>query len=112
LSSKYTIIARRKLKIALLTICNYCNFWKLKLNEEKSVYTIFTRSTQAKSKSMKLMINGKELKKEDNPVYLGVKLDTRMGLSEFTKDLKKACERRLNLVKRLAGTNWVLRRAY
>ena len=74
-TDKYPIIARRKLKIALCTICNYCNFWKLKVNEDKTVYTIFTRSTKAKNKSMKLMINGKELKKEDNPVYLGVKLD-------------------------------------
>ena len=116
-TDKYPIIARRKLKIALLTVCNYCNFWKLKINEDKSVYTIFTRSTKAERKSMKLMINGKELKKEDNPVYLGVKLDARMSLSDFTKDLKEACERRLNLVKRLAGTNWgaeksVLRQLY
>ena len=46
-----------------------------------------------------------------------MKLDTRMSLSDFTKDLKEACERRLNLVKRLAGTNWgaekgVLRQLY
>ena len=63
-TDKYPIIARRKLKIALCTICNYCNFWKLKVNEDKTVYTIFTRSTKAKNKSMKLMINGKELKKD------------------------------------------------
>ena len=105
-TDKYPILARRKLKIALATVCTFCNFWKLKLNEEKTVYSIFTRSTKAEQKTMKLQLNGKDLKKEKNPVYLGVKLDPRMSLSEFTKDLKTATESRLRLVKRLAGTNW------
>ena len=116
-TDKYPILARRKLKIALTTVCTFCNFWKLKLNEEKTVYSIFTRSTKAEQKTLSLKLNGKDLKKEKNPVYLGVKLDPRMSLSEFTKDLKAATESRLRLVKRLAGTNWgaeksVLRQLY
>ena len=116
-TDKYPILARRKLKIALATICTFCNFWKLKLNEEKTVYSIFTRSTKAEQKTMNLKLNGTDLKKEKNPVYLGVKLDPRMSLNEFTKDLKAATESRLRLVKRLAGTNWgaeksVLRQLY
>ena len=39
-TEKYPILARRKLKIALATICTFCNFWKLKLNEEDSVFHI------------------------------------------------------------------------
>ena len=105
-TDKYPIIARRKLKLALATICTYCNLWKLEMNEDKTVYSIFTRSTKAERKNMKFMLNGKELKKETNPVYLGVKLDTTMSLKEFTADLKQSCEKRLNLIKRLAGTTW------
>ena len=105
-TDKYPIIARRKLKLALATICTYCNLWKLKINEDKTVYSIFTRSTKAEQKKLKFMLNGKELKKEANPVYLGVKLDTTMSMKEFAKDLKTSCERRLNLLKRLAGTTW------
>ena len=111
------ILAKRKLKIALATICTYCNFWKLKLNEDKTVYSIFSKSTKVNQKTMTLQLNGKELKKESHPVYLGVKLDPRMNLREFTKELKRASETRLRLVKRLAGTTWgaekrVLRQLY
>ena len=116
-TDKYQILARRKLKIALTTICTYCNLWKLKLNEEKTVYSIFTRSTKKEQKTLNLKLNGKDLRKEKNPVYLGVKLDPRMSLNEVAKDLKSATESRLRLVKRLAGTNWgaeksVLRQLY
>ena len=105
-TEKYPILARRKLKTALTTIGSYCNLWKLKLNEDKTVYTIFTRSTKPGKKIMTLKLNGKELKREENPIYLGVKLDTKMSMKEFMKDLKKAAQKRLNLVKRLAGTTW------
>ena len=63
-TDKYPILARRKLKIALTTICTYCNLWKLKLNEEKTVYSIFTRSTKAEQKTMNLKLNGRDHKKE------------------------------------------------
>ena len=105
-TEKYPIIARRKLKIALTTISSYCNLWKLKINEGKSVYTVFTRSTKPAKKVMALKLNDKELSKQENPVYLGVKLDTSLSMREFLKDLKKSAEQRLNLIKRLAGTNW------
>ena len=55
---------------------------------------------------MSFKLNGKELKKEENPVYLGVKLDARLSMKEFMKELKNAAVKRLNLVKRLAGTTW------
>ena len=105
-TEKYPIIARRKLKIALTTIGSYCNLWKLRINEGKTVYSIFTRSTLAEQKKMNLKLNNVELQKEANPVYLGVKLDASMSMRNFFKDLKKSAEQRLNLIKRLAGTEW------
>ena len=90
----------------MTTMGSYCKLWKLILNEDKTVYTIFTRSTKLRKKAMSFKLNGKELKKEDNPVYLGVKLDARLSMKEFMKELKNAAVKRLNLVKRLAGTTW------
>ena len=55
---------------------------------------------------MNLKLNDKELKKEKNPVYLGAKLDTSMSMKDFLRDLKDSATKRLNLVKKLAGTNW------
>ena len=55
---------------------------------------------------MILTLNGKELEKEENHVYLGVNLDARLSKNDFMKELKNAAVKRLNLVKRLAGTTW------
>ena len=85
-----------------MTISTYCNLWKLKVNEDKTVYTIFTRSTKSDKKSMNLKLNDKELKKEKNPVYLGAKLDTSMSMKDFLRDLKDSATKRLNLVKKVS----------
>ena len=40
------------------------------------------------------------------PVYLGVKLDTRLTLKSQLKDIKKKANNLLKLLKRLASTSW------
>ena len=105
-TGKYPILARTKLNRALATIGAYCNLWKLKLNETKTVYSIFTRSTKADKKILRLKVNGKLIDREENPTYLGVKLDREMRLKENLKDLRETATKRLNLLKRLAGSTW------
>ena len=46
-TEKYPILAKAKLDRALRTISIFCNLWKLKINQQKSVYTIFSRSHKA-----------------------------------------------------------------
>ena len=52
------------------------------------------------------MIQGHQLEKDENPVYLGVKLDTRLTLKDQLKDIKKKANNRLKLLKGLASTSW------
>ena len=84
----------------------FCNFWKLKINLQKSVYTIFTRSPKASRQSLKLTIDGTFLEKDENPAYLGVQLDRQLSLNRFMNNLKVKATKRLNLIKRLATTTW------
>ena len=84
----------------------YCEEWKLKVNTTKTVYTIFSISPKVSKEEPKLQIAGNILKKEENPTYLGIKLDTRLTLSEHMKDVKKKAENRFNIVKKLASTSW------
>ena len=68
-------------------------------------------------KTLELKIDGEKLEKEDNPVYLGVKLDCRMTLTEHLENTKRKAVKRLNIIKRLATTNWgakkqILRQLY
>ena len=57
-TDKYSRLAQNKLNRALRLISIFCNFWKLKINLQKSVYTIFSRSPKAgrQNQSSLLMI--------------------------------------------------------
>ena len=116
-TDKYPIIAKAKLKRNLLTLQTYRRLWKLKINNKKTVYSIFTLSHKMARKTLKLKIDGEKLEKEDNPVYLGVKLDCRMTLTEHIENTKRKAVKRLDIIKRLATTNWgakkqILRQLY
>ena len=116
-TDKYPIIVKAKLKRNLLTLQTYCRLWKLKINNKKTVYSIFTLSHKMARKTLELKIDGEKLEKEDNPVYLGVKLDCRMTLTEHLENTKRKAVKRLNIIKCLATTNWgakkqILRQLY
>ena len=53
-----------------------------------------------------IQIQGHQLEKEENPIYLGVTLDTRMTLNQQIKNVKKKANNRLKLLKKLASTSW------
>ena len=105
-SEKYSVLARAKLKRALATLGTYCSLWKLRLNTDKTTYSIFTRSPKTAKQEYLLKINGETIKKEENPSYLGVTLDQQVNLSAFIRSLKEKATKRLNLVKRLASLSW------
>ena len=105
-TGKYPILARAKLKRALATIGAYCNFWKLKINTSKSVYSLFTKSHKEARQEIDFNIDGIPLVKQENPVYLGVPLDRQLNMVPFMSSLKEKARRRLGLLKRLATTTW------
>ena len=104
--TKGPIISRTKLNRALLNISVFCKLWKLKVNAQKTVYTIFSRSHKAAQRIFNLKIDGHTLEKEQSPVYLGVTLDRQMNMADHIQNLKEKATKRLNLVKRLASTKW------
>ena len=106
ITDKYPIIAKRKLNRAMLTITTYCNLWKLRLNTKKTVYSIFSRSNKKAQSKLQLKMNDEPIMKEDNPQYLGVKLDRQLSFKEHIEDLKEKVCKRLSLLKRLASTTW------
>uniref|UniRef100_A0A0B7BRX1 Reverse transcriptase domain-containing protein n=2 Tax=Arion vulgaris TaxID=1028688 RepID=A0A0B7BRX1_9EUPU len=105
-SEKYPVLTRAKLNRTLAIISTYCNLWKLKVNEQKTVYTTFSRSPKTTQRTFRLTMNGALLKKEENPTYLGVKLDKQLRMTEHINNIKEKASKRLNMVKRLASTTW------
>ena len=105
-TSGSNIINQRRLQEDLTALEEYCNFWKLKVNASKTVYTLFTKSHKEAKRKLRLLINGNELTKEENPVYLGVTLDRQLNLNAHAGEVKRKAMNRLNLIKKLASTSW------
>ena len=95
-----------KLNHALLTISTYCELWKLKVNCRKTIYTIFTLSPTVSKAQLQLQVQGQNIEKTETPTYLGVRLDSRLTFKEHFDDITSKVSKRLNLLKRLASTNW------
>ena len=102
----HTDISARRLNEDLNKLSSYCEKWKLKVNSAKTVYSIFTKSNKIAKKKLSLSLQDTTLQKEDHPSYLGVQLDRQLNLKKHIQNLKEKSMKRLNLVKRLAGTSW------
>ena len=66
-TDKYPIIAKAKLKRNLLTLQTYCRLWKLKINNKKTVYSIFTLSHKMARKTLELKMDGGKTRKGRQP---------------------------------------------
>ena len=97
---------QRKLNQALSNLSLFCDLWKLKVNCRKTVYTLFTLSNTISHTNLDLKIQGSTITKDGNPCYLGIKLDTRLTFKDHILDVSAKVSKRLNLLKRLASTNW------
>ncbi|GFR92890.1 reverse transcriptase-like protein, partial [Elysia marginata] len=105
-TNKHPGISARLLNEDLDRLQNYCDKWKLKINSSKTVYSVFTKSHIVAKKNIRLSLRGTNLKKEEIPIYLGVKLDRQLALKELIQGLRGRANKRLQLVKRLASTSW------
>ena len=61
----------------------------MNINKEKTVYPIISQSKKTATRVYNLKLDSVLLKKEENPTYLGVKLDQKLSLKNFIADLKE-----------------------
>jgi Reverse transcriptase (RNA-dependent DNA polymerase) len=81
---------------------NYKNGLRgMKVNANKTQYTIFTLST--KQKEIQLTFGNSSVKINNNTVYLGVTFDPRLTWAKKLTQTKGI--KRMNLMKNLAGTD-------
>ena len=90
----------------LTTISAYCELWKLEMNREKTVYSLFSLNTKAKGEDMESKIGGIKIAYEKFPRYLGVELDQRLTMEHYIENLIKKTTTRIKLIKHLASCKW------
>ena len=105
-TGKHFLYMQRQLNKALSVLSIFCELWKLKINTSKTVYSIFTLSPVHIRTTLHLQVQGTTIQKDNNPKYLGVRLDPKLSFNTHFQDIADKVAKRLNLLKRLASTNW------
>ena len=92
-------LMEQRLNRDLLTISAYCNLWKLRVNVDKTVYSVFTNGTKVLKYDFGLYMAGHRIAYEKAPRYLGVELDTRLTLQGHVQGIAEQATKRFGLIQ-------------
>ena len=87
-TNKHPNVSRRRINEKLIFLGRCFDEWKLKINYTKTVYSVYILSSQVSKQKQVIKIQ-RQLEKDKNPLYLGLKFDTRLTLKDQLKDIKK-----------------------
>ena len=82
---------------------DYCHHWRLKPSPAKTVSCVFHLHNASASRELNVSLNGKRLKHDPHPVYLGVTLDRTLSYKEHLVKTAGKLKSRNNLLMKLAG---------
>lgn len=96
-------------KILRTDLCKmsfYFAKWRLKPNASKTVSITFHLNNRQANRKLKLKLNGKKIKHDKFPKYLGVILDRSLTYKPHLESARKKLKSRVNIVQKLTGTTW------
>ena len=94
------------LEAYISTLCNYFRLWHLKVSESKTVCSVDHLSTRLAKKELEVRMEGKKLRFDPAPVYLGVTLDRSLTFGPHLKNAANKTSKRVNLIRKLCGLDW------
>jgi len=90
----------------MATVGEHLQTWKLKLNTEKTVSTVFHLNSKDVKRELKVNYNNETLPFCFEPKYLGVTLDRSLTYRRLIESLRKMLTSHVALLRRLAGSSW------
>ena len=96
----------QRLTGALESLSVYYKTWFLNANPGKTQVCAFHLNNSQAQKMLKIKWEGKTLRHDKFPVYLGVTLDRTLSFKEHIRKLKEKLSSRNNLVGMLAKSRW------
>ena len=90
----------------LLTLYTFCHQNRLQLSKEKTVYALYYLNTRDLRRRLNISVDGKTIKFEPNPTYLGVKLDRSLTFKPHLTSVRQKVLSRCALLNWLAGIGW------
>ena len=105
-SSKNIREASDLLQRAIDSINGWSKKWLMTLNIEKCEVSLFTLDQAQANTEIKVSIEGKELKNNKFPTFLGITYDRRLTFSEHVRRVIEKCRGRNKMLYALGGTDW------
>lgn len=96
--------ANLRLREALTALERWTQTWMVRVNKDKTTYTVFTLST--KQQRVNLQFDSHTLREEETPTYLGITFDKRLTWKAQLQKNQTKAKIRMALMKKLAGTKW------
>ena len=87
-------------------ISEYCKCWRLQPSVAKTVSSTFHLHNARINQELDIIINGKRLRHDNRPTYLGVTLDCMLTYKPHLRKAAAKTRTRSNLIHMLAGTTW------
>lgn len=103
---KHFETAERILERDMGTMKRYYRKWCLRMNDGKSEVAIFHLNNQMASRKLDIHLDGEEIRFNSTPIYLGLPLDRSLTFKPALTRLSEKLKSRINLVQKLAGTDW------
>ena len=97
---------REKIQSALHVIEKWTKKWRMKLNEDKTEYILFSNWNRDSKWEGHITINGKTIRKNPNSKFLGVTFDWNLSFKSHVENIKMTLRNRINAMKAVANTNW------
>ena len=94
------------MNIDLDLLKRYCEHWGMRINATKTVYTVYSNSSEVLKKNLEIVIGETSLRRDDLPRYLGVLLDPRLRLTQHIEQTAVKASERDSLMRKLAGLMW------
>ena len=83
----------------------WCDSWGFRISTLKTTAIIFTRK-HGQEKLIQIKIGNEEMRFEKSVKFLGVIFDQRLTWTQHINYIVNRCNRRINLLRALSGTDW------
>lgn len=106
-TSKSLKVIESTLNVSIERIKNYCQHWGLKLNENKTLHTVFTtagyRSNYETKYKLNLFLDNQRIPLEPFPTFLGIQFDPKLSFKNLYENIESRTASKINLIRRIKG---------